>query len=485
MAAVPPRPTAGERQEVSAVTQELSDCTAVEIAALIRSRAVSPVEVTRVFLERIERLDPRLNAFVLVTAEQALARAREAEAEVMSGDGTALGPLHGVPIAIKDLANTAGVRTTFGSPAFADNVPTEDDEVVARLRRGGAVLLGKTNTPEFGLHGTTEEGLFGPTRNPWNRDHSPGGSSAAAAAALAARLCPLAEGSDGGGSIRGPAACCGVVGIKPARGRVPVAPTAGEAWAGLATSGPMARTVADCAHALDVMAGPALADPYPTPLPDRSFASAVDEEVGPLRIAWTATHPTAAVAPEVATAVARAAEALRERGHRLVEGFPDTAGMWAPFLTIIDAHTAAIEVPDPTRLLPHARATYEAGQRLTAVEYLAAEKAMYQASRRVLTWFAEFDALLCPTLTRTAPRLGELAGAGMGVWDKLEGFIPFEFWVNMVGLPALSLPLAWSCENLPIGIQLVGRPLAERTIISLAAALERDFPWADRRPPDT
>ncbi len=463
-------------------SNDICDATATELVSMIRDRAVSPVEVTRAFLERIERVNPKINAYVTITADQAMALAGEAGRRVMTHAPSELPPLLGVPVSIKDLSRTAGVRTTFGSRAFADHIPDCDDEVVTRVLDAGAIMLGKTNTPEFGLHGTTEESLFGPTRNPWDLKRSAGGSSGGAAAALAARLCPLAEGSDGGGSIRGPAACCGIVGLKPARARVPVAPLVGEAWAGLATSGPMARSVADVTLGLDVMAGPALADPYPTALPDRSFSSALTDARQPRRVAWSASHPAFAVAPDVAEAVERAAQALRERGHDLVEAFPDTSGMWQPFLTIIDAHTAAIDVPNADLLMPHARAVFEAGGRLPAVDYLAAEQAMYRGSRRILAWFQDVDALLCPTLTRTAPLLGEMAGTGMEVWKKLEGFIPFEFWVNMAGLPAISLPLAWKDDGVPIGVQLVGRPLGDRTVRALAGELEEAFPWRDRTP---
>jgi Asp-tRNA(Asn)/Glu-tRNA(Gln) amidotransferase A subunit family amidase len=343
-------------------------------------------------------------------------------------------------------------------------------------------MLGKTNTPEFGLHGTTEESVFGPTRNPWNLDHIPGGSSGGAAAALAARLCPLAEGSDGGGSIRGPAACCGVVGHKPSRGRIPPWPGAGEAWAGLATSGPMARTVADVALAMDVMAGPAIGDPYRTPNPTESYASAAGANISPLRVAMAPMHPRYPVHPEVSAAVERAGVALQDRGHEVIEGFPDTSEMWEQFLTIVYAHTSALAVPSPDKLLPHARATYEGGQQISAAGYLTTQREMHLAARRVLTWFEGFDLLLCPTLTRPAPRLGEMAGAGMEVWDKLEGFIPFEFWVNMCGLPGISLPLAQSSDGLPIGVQLIGRQLADRTVLSVAAQLEEALPWSHRRP---
>ena len=460
---------------------DLVDASANELARQIRARVVSPVEVVNAFLERIERVNPLINAYVTVTAELALAAATSAEHLVMSREPEELGLLHGVPVSIKDLSATAGIRTTFGSPCFADFVPEVDDEVVARLFRSGAIMLGKTNTPEFGLHGTTEESVFGPTRNPWNLDHIPGGSSGGAAAALAARLCPLAEGSDGGGSIRGPAACCGVVGHKPSRGRIPPWPGAGEAWAGLATSGPMARTVADVALAMNVMAGPAIGDPYRTPNPTESYASAAGASVSPLRVAIAPVHPRYPVHPEVSAAVEQAGVALQDRGHEVIEAFPDTCEMWEQFLTIVYAHTSTLVLKAPEKLLPHARATYEGGQRIRAAEYLTSQRAMHLAARRVLTWFEEFDLLLCPTLTRPAPRLGEMNGAGMEVWNKLEGFIPFEFWVNMCGLPGISLPLAQSHDGLPIGVQLIGRQLADRTVLSVAAQLEESLSWSHRR----
>ncbi len=262
----------------------LTERTAGELAALIRSREASPVEVVEAFLARIEAVNPRLGAYVTVTAELALERAAEAEQRVMAGATDDLGPLHGVPVSIKELSDTAGVATTYASRAYAGHVPTADKEVVARLFRAGAVMLGKTNSPEFGLNATTEGGPFPPTRNPWDLSRSAGGSSGGAGAALAARLCPLAEGSDWGGSIRIPAAACGVAGLKPSRGRISAAPSAGEGWAGFATSGPMARTVTDFALALDVMAGPAVGDPYPTPNPLRSFAASLSEPLPRLRI---------------------------------------------------------------------------------------------------------------------------------------------------------------------------------------------------------
>jgi amidase len=462
-------------------SNDLIHLSALDTARLVRDREVSPVELVNLYLERIERIDPHLHAFTTVTADMALEAARAAEQAV--ADDAELGQLHGVPIAIKELTTTAGVRSTFSSRAFADWIPEEDDEYVTRLYRAGAIMLGKTNSPEFGLNATTEDGIFPPSRNPWNTDHSTGGSSGGSGAALAARLCPFAEGSDGGGSIRIPSAACGVVGLKPQRGRVPSAPYAGEGWSGFATSGPMARTVADVALGLDVMSGPAVGDPYPTLNPSESFLSAATERPGRLRIAWTATTDAGPVHPEVAAAVEQTARTLADLGHELVDDAPDLRGMWGPFLKVVSAHTAATPVPDPDLLGPHPRAVYDAGRELSAVEFLRARGECYVHTRRVLEWFEGVDVLLCPTLTRPAPRLGELTGAGAEVWDKLESYIAFTFWVNMTGQPAISLPLAMSNDGLPIGVQLVGRQLAERTLISVAAQLEQATPWADRLPP--
>ncbi|MDP9369352.1 MAG: amidase [Chloroflexota bacterium] len=460
----------------------LTERSAGEIAALIRRREASPVEVVEAFLARIEAVNPCLGAYVTVTAELALERAAEAQQRVMAGATDDLGPLHGVPVSIKELSDTAGVPTSYASRAYAGHVPTADKEVVARLFRAGAVMLGKTNSPEFGLNATTEGGLFPPTRNPWDLSRSAGGSSGGAGAALAARLCPLAEGSDGGGSIRIPAAACGVAGLKPSRGRISAAPSAGEGWAGFATSGPMARTVADLALALDVMAGPTVGDPYRIPNPDRPFAASLSDELPPLRIGWTTHSALTPVEPEVAAAVERVAEALAAMGHEVVEGAPETRGMWAPFLTIVAVHTAAIAVPDLDLLGPHPRVLHGIGRKLSAVDYLAAKQETYQLSRRALGWFEEFDLLLCPTLPRVAPRLGELDLVGTDLWDALEPFTAFCFWVNITGQPAISLPLAWSAAGLPIGVQFVGRQLGEPTLLALGARLEEAFPWRDRTP---
>jgi Asp-tRNA(Asn)/Glu-tRNA(Gln) amidotransferase A subunit family amidase len=330
-------------------------------------------------------------------------------------------------------------------------------------------MLGKTNSPEFGLNATTEDGLYPPTRNPWNTDRSAGGSSGGTGAALAARLCPFAEGSDGGGSIRIPAAACGVVGLKPARCRVPTAPSAGVLVEGWASSGPMARTVADVALGLDVMGGPAIGDPFRTELPGKSFLSAAAETPPKLRIAWTSRSPAGPIDPEVAAAVERTRDVLAGMGHELVEGFPDTSGLWEEWPAMAGAFTAG--------------AAYDAGLAMSARDLLHLKDRVYLKTRDILEWCEPYDVILCPTLTRPAPPLGELNKVGQEVWDLLAEYIPFTYWVNMTGQPAFSLPLAWSSDGMPIGVQLVGRQLAERTIISLAARLEEAMPWRDRWPP--
>ena len=465
------------------VATDLTETSAIELARMIRERAISPVEAVDFFLGRIERINPRINAFVTVTAERARREATAAERRLMSEEPHRFGPLHGVPIAIKELANTAGVKSTSASRAFADRVPDQSDVWVDRLFAAGAIMLGKTNSPEFGLNATSEDGLYPPTRNPWNTERSAGGSSGGTGAALAARLCPFAEGSDGGGSIRIPAAACGVVGLKPARCRVPTAPYAGVLVEGWASSGPMARTVADVALGLDVMGGPAVGDPFRTELPEKSFLSAVDEAPPTLRIAWTSRSPAGPIDLEVAAAVERTRDVLAGLGHELVEGFPDTSGLWEEWPAMAGAFTAATDIPDPDLLGPHARAAYDAGMRMSARDVLRLKDRVYAKTRDILEWCEPFDVILCPTLTRPAPPLGELNKVGQEVWDLLAEYIPFTYWVNMTGQPAFSLPLAWSSDGMPIGVQLVGRQLAERTIISLAARLEEAMPWRERRPP--
>ncbi len=451
---------------------ELAFLPATELVRRMRRREISPVDLVTVFLERIERMNPQIGAYVTITAERALAEAAAAERALMSGDLDQLGPLHGIPIAVKDLTPTAGVRTTFGSRAFEHFVPETDSPEIGRVFAAGAILLGKTNTPEFGLTMTTENDVFPPTRNPWDLSRIAGGSSGGSGAALAAYLCPLAQGTDAGGSIRIPAAACGVVGLKPSRGRIIPNPFSYAAIAGFATPGPMGRTVDDVALLLGPMTAPIA--PRPMRLPDTS---------GPLRVGWTAKCEGTAVDPEVVATVERVATLLSEMGHEVEEDAPDLSNIYDPFLTIVAAFTAVNPWLDPTKVGMHARATFDVGKKLSATEYLQAEFAVLELHRRVLGWYRKFDILLCPTLPRTAPPLGALGGTEEEVRQKLGEFGAFTYWVNMTGQPAISLPLGESAERLPIGVQLVGKSGADDALLALAMQLEEAMPWAGRVPP--
>src|SRR5438067_1694392 len=296
---------------------ELAFASALEQAELVRTKQVTPVGLVELYATRIEKLNPELNAFVTLSLDRALDEAREAESHAGDDD---IPPFYGVPISIKDLNDTAGIRTTQGSAAFAERVPDTDDDVVAALKRAGFIILGKTNTPEFGNGPWTEPLAFGPTRNPWDTERTPGGSSGGAAAALAAGLCPISQGSDGGGSIRIPASCCGLFGIKPSRGRVSHSP---GAQSFLSQNGPIARSVADAAALLDVLAGYATGDAWYAPPPERPFADEVGRPPGRLRIAFTTRgEMDAAVAPGNRQAVHETAKLLEELGHDVVEAAP-------------------------------------------------------------------------------------------------------------------------------------------------------------------
>ena len=303
---------------------ELAFLPATELAQRMRRREISPVDLVTLFLERIERINPQIGAYVTITAERAMAEAEAAERELMSGDLDRLGPLHGIPIAVKDLTPTAGVRTTFGSLAFEHFVPEVDSPEIGRTFAAGAILLGKSNTPEFGLTMTAENDVFPPTCNPWDTSRIAGGSSGGSGAALAAHLCPIAQGTDAGGSIRIPAAACGVVGLKPSRGRIIPNPFSYAAIAGFATPGPMARTVDDVALLLGPMTAPMAAKTMSRP--------GVSD---PLRIGWTVKCEGTTVDPEVVATVERVARLLSELGHEVQEDAPDLSNIYDPFLTIV------------------------------------------------------------------------------------------------------------------------------------------------------
>jgi amidase len=470
--------------------EELMFRPARELAGMVRAGEVSAVELVEAAFEAIDRLNGELNAFVTLCEDRALAEART----VSSGDAR---PLAGVPIAIKDLmAQTEGVRTTFGMAAMEDWVPDADSALVRRLRSAGAIIVGKTNTPEMGSLPVTEPDRFGPTRNPWNTGRTPGGSSGGSAAAVASGMVPLAHGNDGGGSIRIPASCCGLVGLKPSRGRISLDPTS-EFAGGIAVEGVLSRGVADTALALDVLSGYEPGDPYWLPAPASPFASSV-EPPKKLRVAFTTRAPNDVPVHEDCIAAVRIAASLLETlGHEVEEGAPDWADEFFidSFIKIWVVATAADveglgflrgKPLDQAKLEPMTKQMHEVGWSCPGPEYLLVLNYLRQLSRRVGLFWNDHDVLVTPTLALPPVAIGALRPAEgeppMKMLENSAAFIPFTPTWNVTGQPAVSLPLHQSADGLPIGVQFVGPPAGEELLLSLSAQIEEARPWADRRP---
>jgi amidase len=442
---------------------------ALEQAAAVRRREVSARELVDAYLDRIERLNPRLNAVALTTP--ALAR----EQAGASGDG----PLAGAPTSVKDLAAMAGHPLTYGSRAFEDQVASVDAFVVGRIKAAGCPILGRTTTPEFGSRPVTEFGLHGTTRNPWNLERTPGGSSGGAGAALAAGLCAWSHGTDGGGSVRIPASCCGLVGLKPSRGRISPGPLVGEGWAGLSTNGVLARTVDDAAAALDALAGHLPGDPYWAE-PEGSYLR--DRPApGRLRVGFQATADCE-VHPELGDLVRRVARELEGLGHDVEEAGPETTPFRAAMGVVVAAGTASYPVRDTSVLDPLNARLIEASRRLTAADYVGAVNTIRNHSRAVISFWDDHDLLLTPTLTQPPHPIGHFADAETAMARALE-WITFTLPYNCTGQPAVTLPLGTSAGGLPLGVQLVGAPRGEMVLLAAAAQLEEAMPWRDRRPP--
>lgn len=455
---------------------------AFKLRELVRKKELRPREVAEFFLARIEQLNPRLGAFMTVTADRALKDASRLER--MKPSDAAMKPLFGVPYSLKDLIWTRDIRTTFGSKNYENWYAPADAELAVRLAGSGGILLGKTTTPEFGLRPTTEGGLCPPARNPWNLEHSAGGSSGGSASAVAAGLHPVAQGSDGGGSIRIPSACCGVVGIKPSRGRITRAPQEGEAWAGLSTTGPIARTVRDAALMLDAMAGMMPGDPYAARPPARPFVKEVSAHPKKLKIATINASALGPVDVETLAALESASGAFQKMGHRVERLKLDPGAMLSPHVrVIISASASALNIPNLDMLDPAARATYEWGAKFSAADYIRAVTAMHNTAREIVHALMPYDALLAPTLTRPAVRLGSLPSNPDTATDEIYGWIAFTFPFNATGQPAISIPNGFSSSGLPLALQIVGRPGDEAGIIALGAEFERARPWRDKHPP--
>ncbi len=452
-----------------------------QLRDLVIKGDLHPREIAECYLTRIERLNPELGAYMTVTADHALADASRLEAS--RADAGSM-QLYGVAYSLKDLTPTAGIRTTLGSRNYADAIPPQDAAIARRLQKAGGILLGKTTTPEFGGRPTTEGGLCPTARNPWNFAYNAGGSSGGAAAAVAAGLGPLAEGSDGGGSIRGPASNCGVVGLKPSRGRISYAPHRGEAWGGYATRGPIARSVHDVAMMLDVLAGPEVGDPYCAPAPSLPFEEAIRVSNKHLRLASIATSKLGEVDPEVASAFESACATMREMGHLVQPIGLDPGAMLVDCTRIlICVGIAATQITNPEWIDPVVREMYDLGRKVSGADYVNLVTTMHNIARAIVEYLEPYDALLTPTMTRPAMRNGSFPSAPSRYLDELWTWIAFEYPANATGQPALTIPAGFSRAGLPIGLQIVGRPNGEFDLISLAAAFEAARPWRHLRPP--
>ncbi|PSB35792.1 amidase [filamentous cyanobacterium Phorm 46] len=453
---------------------------ALELAKSIRAREVSPLEIVNLYLERIDRLNPKLGSYFTVTADRAIELAT-AQTEHLAGlnKSEELPPFFGVPIGIKDLTPVADIPCTYGVQALHSNISPYNESVVWRIKAAGFNILGKTATSQIGSLPYTEPPGFRPARNPWNLGYTPGGSSGGSAAAVAAGLCAIAQGSDGGGSIRGPASACGLVGIKPSRGRVSWAPV-GDYLSGISTNGPLARTVADAAALLDVMSGYTTGDPYWLPDQNPTFLEAASEKLGKLRIAFsTNIAPVGEAADICQQAVLETVKLLTDLGHDVEPGCPDFTGLIEPFTVIWQSGAAASGIPGKV-LEPMNRWLLE--KTVSAGEYLRAVNQIQVISRRIVGFFENFDVLVLPTYMHSPIRIGEWAD--LSCEETLQRIIN---WVapcppfNASGLPAIALPAILDDNGLPVGIQIIGRPAAEATLIALAAQMEaaKPFPVLD------
>jgi amidase len=462
---------------------------ATELAALVRSGEISSRELVETSLERIEELNPALNAFVDVDAERALAAADA----VRPGDER---PFAGVPTAIKNNRPVQGLRLTYGCSLMAENMCDYDHNVTRRLKEAGFVIVGTTTLPEYGILPTSEARIFGPTRNPWDLERTPGGSSGGAAAAVASGMLPVAHGNDGGGSVRIPAACCGLVGLKPSRGRISPAPELGDSSLGI--DGMLTRTVADTAAILDVMAGYEVGDATWAPPPSEPFAQSSAREPARLRIAATTLPPipNTPVDPICVQAVADAAALLRSLGHEVEEVEPPwqedalQALFGAVFsnqiaLSIAYSGMVAGRTPTAEDMEPMSWAIYSMIQKMDAVEGMGAAIRLQAFARRLIAFLDPYDALLTPALAERPLPLGTLdtyAPEPMSTFTRSGLFTPFTPIFNASGQPGISVPLFEGSDGLPLAVQLVGRPAGEGQLLALAAQLEAALPWAARRP---
>ena len=469
---------------------ELAFADATALAELVRKKDVQPLELVEAAIERIEALNPRLNA--VVTPIYELARAA-ASAPLPDG------PFRGVPYLLKDiLGSYAGVRQTWGTAFLQDYVPTHDAELVTRLKKAGLVILGKSNTPEFGILPTTESRLFGPARNPWNLERTTGGSSGGSAAAVASGMVPMAHANDGGGSIRIPASCCGLFGLKPTRARNPLGPDAGDLMGGLVAEHALTRSVRDSAALLDATAGPDVGDPYWAPPSARPFRDEVGRDPGRLRVAYAVKAPSGVpVHPDCIAAVEEAATLCAGLGHEVEEASPpiDAHLFNQSFQSVWAAGCAAGidgwayltgRTPAADQFEPLTWSLYEMGRQVTGSRYVLSHALLQRLSRGIAQFMLKYDVWLTPTLAEPPLPLGSFdprPGEPLAGFYRAVQFVPFTPIANVTGQPAMSVPLAWNAEGLPVGVHFVGRFGDEATLFRLAAQLEAARPWAGRRRP--
>ena len=471
------------------MASNLTTSTASELAALVRDRQLSPVEITAHFLDRIDAHNGDLNAFVTVADDAAMTDAHRAEAALLSGE--ALGPLHGVPIAIKDLNATKGLTTTYGSQLQRDNVPDHDDIIVERLRAAGAIIVGKTTTPEYGWKATTESLLTGATHNPWNLDLTSGGSSGGSAAAVSAHLVPIATGSDGGGSIRIPASFCGVYGIKPTFGRVPASYTGLGGWRVLAQGGPLTTNVRDAALMLDVISGPDARDATCIADAPPPFERAIENAtVDRMRIAWAPAMDDRPIDPEIRDICAAAAYAFESLGASIEEAMPavetgPTMDAFATmFLTDYAVSLGPLVAAGHGGVLPERFVEWiSAATEWPAARFARALREREWHRRRFEELFDSYDLLLMPTMATAAFLIDHQPSVidGRPV-DPMSGFTPFCYHANLAGLPAASVPCGFTKSGLPVGLQIIGAWGDEETVLRASAAFEAANPWAHHIP---
>jgi aspartyl-tRNA(Asn)/glutamyl-tRNA(Gln) amidotransferase subunit A len=473
-------------------TVSIGRSSAVEIARRVRSREITPVEVIDAVLHRMEHLEPSIHAFCTPTPEEARAAACGLEQAI--GRGDEVGPLAGVPVSVKDLISTAGIRTTGGSAIYRSFVPDEDDIVVQRLKAAGAIIVGKTNVPEFGYSGTGHNSLFETTRNPWHTDLTPGGSSSGAGAAVAAGLGPVAIGSDGGGSIRIPAAMCGVFGMKASMGRVPLYPGCRDerypglsSWESLEHLGPLSRTVEDAALVLSVIAGPDPRDRHSIPCADVDWLAAASREIRGLRVALSMDWGYAAVDPEVRQVVSRAADVFEQLGCVVEERNPGWTDPFQAFWGVVahDTDLAGLRSLLATHgsdMSPHLVDFLL--RPWTAEEFTNARAARQGLNNAMWRFMADFDLVLTPTVC-VPPFPVNMQGP-----EKVDGrmvrsplaAIAMTAPINLTGQPAASVPAGFTASGLPVGMQIIGRHLDDATVLAASAAFEAAAPWADSWP---